>query len=206
MTGTLSPQVRPATADDALALAMIEVESLRATSPALLPPGRPESPSVEERMREWSDWPADHPDDVLLVYDSDDGIDGGNDGGNDGATGSGRDDADTRAVGPVGYVLARCVPWHEMDARVCALHVLPGHRLRGHGRALLHAATTELWARGCGPVGLEVLEHHPVRDWYDAIGGTPVADTVEKVDGTPVRVLVYRWDDARELARRLAVA
>lgn len=198
MTGTLSPQVRPATSDDALALAMIEVESLRATSPALLPPGRQESPSVEERMREWSDWPADHPDDVLLVYDSD--------GGNDGATGSGRDDADTPAVGPVGYVLARCVPWHEMDARVCAMHVLPGHRLRGHGRALLHAATTELWARGCGPVGLEVLEHHPVRAWYDAIGGTPVADTVEEVDGTPVRVLVYRWDDARELARRLAVA
>ena len=203
MTGTVSPQVRPATCDDALALAMIEVESLGATSDALRPPGHQSSPSVEERMREWSDWPADHPDDVLLVYDKD----GGTDGRIDAEAGAGGgDDADVGAGWPVGYVLARCVPWHGMDARVCAMHVLPDHRLRGHGRALLHAATTELWARGCGPVGLEVLEHDPVRDWYDAIGGTPVADAVEDVDGTAVRVLVYRWDDARELARRLAVA
>ena len=76
MTGTVSPQVRPATSDDALALAMIEVESLGATSDALRPPGHQSSPSVEERMREWSDWPADHPDDVLLVYDKDGRTDG----------------------------------------------------------------------------------------------------------------------------------
>jgi GNAT superfamily N-acetyltransferase len=164
-------------------------------------------------MREWSGWPAAHPDDVLLVYDTvggaehraDGRTDDGTDGGTDGGTGSTRDEAGGTA-GRVGYVLARCEPWHEMDARICALHVLPDHRLRGHGRALLHAATTELWARGCGPVGLEVLEHDPVRDWYDAIGGTPVADAVEDVDGTELRVLVYRWDVARELARRLAVA
>jgi GNAT superfamily N-acetyltransferase len=129
----------------------------------------------------WGNWPLEHPDDVLLVSCP--------------RTGAG---------GPVGFVLARCEPWHGMDAQVRALLVLPDHRRQGHGRALLHAAVTELWARGCSSLGLATLDDDPVRAWYDLIGGVPVADQIEVVEGRRLRRIVYRWEDASELARRLA--
>ena len=172
-------QVRPATADDAAALARVQVTSCPAAYLATVPPARGEKLTVEARADRWRLWSTSHPDDVLLVRD-------------------------TALAGTVGFVLARCEPWHEMDAYVQAIHVVPEHRLQGHGRALLHAAATELWARGCGPIGLTTREDDPVRDWYDLIGGVPVADEVDDIGGSAVREVVYRWDLAAELACRLA--
>ena len=183
MTADAPSRVRPATAADAAALAQVQVTSSRTKAP-LHPPGYWEARTIDQSADQWRTWTVEHPDDVLLI-------------------------ATTAADAPVGYVLARCEAWHEMDGRVEALHVLPEHRLQGHGRALLHAATTELWARGCGSVGLAVHKDDPVRAWFDLIGGVPVADEVDdvdevdEVDGRPVRRVVYRWEAAAELARRL---
>lgn len=181
MTGGVFSRVRPATAEDAAALAQVEVTSLLAAPADYFAPGYRERLAVPERTTTWRTWQLEHPDDVLLVSEG-------------------------KADGPVGYVHARCEAWHEMDARVLSLQVLPGHRRHGHGRALLHAAATELWARGCGPIGLATPEHDPVRSWYDVIGGVPVADQAEEVDGWSVRRIVYRFEVAAELARRLAGA
>ena len=178
MTADPPARVRPATPADAAALARVQVTSRRTTSAPLVPAGHREARTVDQCADEWRTWTVEHPDDVLLV-------------------------STTATDDPVGYVLARCEAWHEMDGRVHALQVLPEHRLQGHGRALLHAATTELWARGCGSVGLAVHEDDPIRSWYDLIGGVPVADEIEDVDGQPVRQVVYRWEAAAELARRL---
>jgi GNAT superfamily N-acetyltransferase len=182
---------------DAGALALMQDPS---AGTGLLPPPAPVDPgrlTVAERTALWRTWPLERPDDVLLVTDT--GFDTGTDTGTGTATRpAGR--------GPVGYVLARCERWHAMDARVHALYVLPDHRRQGHGRALLHAAVTELWARGCGPVGLATAEDDPARGWYDLLGGVLVADEVDAVDGRQVRRVVYRWEVASELARRLAPA
>jgi GNAT superfamily N-acetyltransferase len=185
MSPVESARVRPAAPSDAAALARMEADSEAAGLGPLLAPsatGRLTGRTTDaDRAQVWETWPLEHPDDVLLV--------------------SGRDQA---SDGPVGVVLARCEPWHGMDARVHALHVLPEHRRQGHGRALLHAAVTELWARGCSSLGLATLDDDPVRAWYDLIGGVPVADQVDVVAGRDLRRVVYRWEDASELARRLA--
>jgi len=177
VTADAPARVRPATPTDAAGLAQVQVTSSRTTAP-LYPPKYREALTVDQCADRWRTWTVEHPDDVLLL-------------------------STNETDAPVGYVLARCEAWHEMDGRVEALHVLPEHRLQGHGRALLHAATTELWARGCGSVGLAVHEDDPVRAWFDLIGGVPVAEEVDDVDGRPVRRVVYRWEAAAELARRL---
>ncbi len=127
---------------------------------------------------DWGRWLDDRPGDLLLVSEV--------------------------AGEPVGFVLASSERWYQMDGRVHDLQVLPEHRLRGHGRALLRAAVADLGLRGCGPVGLLVEEGNPVRDWYDLIGGVPVDAEVDEIDGWSRRELVYRWEAASELARRLA--
>jgi len=179
-------RVRPAGPADAAALARMEVDA--GGEPAglgpLLGPLSAERPSEADRAERWGIWPLEHPDDVLFVVGPDAGVD--------------------RADGPVGCVLARCEAWHGMDARVHALYVAPEHRRQGHGRALLYAAVTELWARGCSSLGLAAADDDPVRAWYDLIGGVPVADEIDVVDGREIRRVVYRWEDASELARRLA--
>ena len=179
-------RVRPAGPADAAALARMEADA--GSEPAglgpLLGPLSAGRPSEADRAERWGIWPLEHPDDVLFVVGPDTGLD--------------------RGDGPVGCVLARCEAWHGMDARVYALYVAPEHRRQGHGRALLHAAVTELWARGCSSLGLAAADDDPVRAWYDLIGGVPVADEIDVVDGREVRRVVYRWEDASELARRLA--
>ena len=181
-------RVRPAAPSDAAALARMEADDEEIGLEPLL--GLPATGRLAEagRAEVWETWPLDHPDDVLLVCEPD--------------AGSGPDD--DGADDSVGFVLARCEPWHGMDARVYALHVLPEHRRQGYGRALLHAAVTELWARGCSSLGLATLDDDPVRGWYDLIGGVLVADQVDVVGGREVRRVVYRWEDASELSRRLA--
>ena len=181
-------RVRVATTADAGALARLQ-DPDAGTGP--LGPVGQGGRTHAERTARWRTWPLERPDDVLLVADA------GQDPGTGGGPGAGG--------GPVGYVLARCEPWHGMDARVHALFVLPGHRRQGHGRALLHAAVTELWARGCGPLGLATAEDDPARGWYDLLGGVLVADEIELVQGRQLRRVVYRWEAASELAHRLAV-
>lgn len=187
MSARVAVRVRVATTADAGALARMHDAGPGTGSPSLLDPVGPHRLTVEERTARWRTWPLERPDDVLLLADT----------GTSAWPGSGR--------GPVGYVLARCELWHDMDARVHALYVLPEHRRQGSGRALLNAAVTELWARGCGPLGLATAEDDPVRAWYDLLGGVLVADEIDVVDGRHSRRVVYRWEDAAELAHRLAV-
>lgn len=187
MSARAAVRVRVATTADAGALARMQDASPDAGPAAPLGPVDPSRLTVAERTAMWRTWPLERPDDVLLVADT------------GSATGAGPDSG----RGPVGCVLARCEVWHGMDARVHALYVLPEHRRRGYGRALLHAAVTELWARGCGSLGLATAEDDPVRAWYDLLGGVLVADEIDVVDGRHVRRVVYRWEDASELAARL---
>ena len=128
---------------------------------------------------DWRRWLDDRSSDVLLVCEA-------------------------APAGPVGFVLASRSRWYGMDGRFHDLQVLPEHRRRGHGRLLLHGAAAELAALGCGPVGLLVEEGNPVRAWYDHLGGVPVDDEVTELGGWTRRELVYRWEVAAELARRLA--
>lgn len=103
----------------------------------------------------------------------------------------------------VGYVLARRHDFHGADGEVMAMHVLPEHRGRGHGRELLAAAVRELQSSGCSSVGLSTLEANPIREWYEALGGEPVNVTQDDIDGWIVREVVYRWDNPAQLLSRL---
>lgn len=177
-TGTVAARVRPATAEDAGALAMVQVASFRSAYQQLFPPGHWDALTVETQTGAWRRWLAGRPETDVLVLD-----------------GSG--------PGLIGFAIACRESWFGMDGVVHSLHVLPLHRGYGYGRALLCAAVTALMRLGCQPIGLSTHEDNPVRSWYDEIGGVVVDEEIGEAGGHRVREVVYRWDDAAVLSHRL---
>lgn len=168
--------VRPFTVADAPAVAAVQVGTRRLDHAPHVPPGFWDGVTVEAQTGDWRPWPAQYPDDLLLVAE----------------------DAGEIA----GYVLARCGPSHGTDAEVMALPVRPASRGQGHGRALLRAAVEDVQAAGARSVGLATLEGNPVRAWYGVLGGREVATREDDVDGWPVREVV--WPDPGALLAALA--
>jgi GNAT superfamily N-acetyltransferase len=58
------------------------------------------------------------------------------------------------------------------------LFVEPGHRGRGHGKALLRAVARLALERGCGRVGWSVLNwNEPAARFYRSLGAVPVGES-----------------------------
>ncbi|WP_323675751.1 N-acetyltransferase [Halorubellus sp. PRR65] len=93
---------------------------------------------------------------------------------------------DARGGQPVGYV-------HAYDTGyVAELAVAPGHRGRGHGRALLSRCLAELRARGVDRAELEVAaDNDRARSLYESLGFTVAErrpDRYETGDGLRMTV------------------
>ncbi len=77
-----------------------------------------------------------------------------------------------------------------------SLHVLPGHRGRGLGSALLRSTAAHVSSRGCGRLSLHVVEGNVrARRLYERLGGR-LAGLVDAdwANGAAVEA-VYVWDD-----------
>lgn len=77
----------------------------------------------------------------------------------------------------VGYLLCVLVYSFEhggLMAEIDELFIRPEYRRRGAGQALLTAARTQLAARGCGALQLQVADDNPgAQDFYARLGFRP---------------------------------
>ena len=81
------------------------------------------------------------------------------------------------------------------DGEVYTLYVVPDHQGAGHGRRLLGALLSALWAAGCRSALVWVLAGNPARFFYEAMGGTLIATREEPFHGVVLSECAYGWPD-----------
>jgi len=149
-------KIRPATADDAAALARIQVHSYRSAYAGLMPVDYLAHFSLEEQEQDWRDLLAEPTGDILLVAETGDGE-------------------------IAGYALGRPGPVDELpagayDAELIALHVRRALHRQGIGRALVRAMARGLHEQGCTALALFVLAGNPACAFYERLGGQRVGE------------------------------
>jgi ribosomal protein S18 acetylase RimI-like enzyme len=149
-------KIRPATADDAAALARIQVHSYRTAYAGLMPADYLAHFRLEEQEQDWRDLQAEPTGDILLVAETDDGE-------------------------IAGYALGRPGPVDELPAGACdaellSLHVRRALHRQGIGRALVRAMARALHEQGCTSLALFVLVGNPACAFYERLGGQCVGE------------------------------
>lgn len=178
-------RVRPATPDDAPAIADIHVRGWRAAYRGLVPDAVLDGLSLERRTAGWRgtierqgrDIAADPPmaADRTSIVETDDGIVGF------ASYGPGRDES---APAPAG------------SGEVHAIYLAPEARGRGYGRTLFARVLTDLKARDFDPIVVWVFEANEVaRRFYEAAGfhADGARFTID-FDGVPIDEIRYRFD------------
>ncbi len=168
--------VRAARAEDAAALAQIQVDSYRTAYAGLLPAEYLAHFTYAEQTQDWLDLLAGPGTDLLMVAE--------------------------RADELIGYVLGRAGPtlWPTYDAEIVALHVRRAEQRQGVGRRLLAVLAGELRQAGCTAAVLSVLEGNSARAFYHRLGGIELGrQQVELGDDHTAVEIVYGWSDIAAL-------
>jgi ribosomal protein S18 acetylase RimI-like enzyme len=166
-------EIRPATAEDAAAIADLHQRSWRSAYRGLLPDSYLDGPAGDRLAAQWSTaFGRDEPRRVILVAMAPDGI--------------------------AGFVAAW--PKAPEKALIDNLHVAPGRRGGGLGRRLLGEAAAELRRQGFRAAFLEVIEgNHGARGFYRRLGGREGELFVEPIGGHPTPLVPVTWDDLAAL-------
>lgn len=165
--------IRPAVKADSAWLAHIQVDSYRAAYAGILPEEYLAAFSYAEQEQDWRDWPVNHPQDLLLVAET-----------------------ETRQV--VGYALARpgLTKLPPYDGELLAMHIRSDHQRQGIGRAMFVEAARLLHSLGCKSLLVWVLDKNlPAIQFYERMGGNPVARQVIELENggeNPVE-LAFGW-------------
>lgn len=168
--------LRPATADDAFAVATVHVAAWRETYRGLVPDALLDGLSVERRADIWARGA-----ERVTLAEGPDGLAGFV------ATGP-QEDEGLRQAGYGGEVLA--------------LYVLRRHQRQGIGRRLLAAAATALDQSGLEGAALWVLATNtPARDFYAALGAETVGERTEVHAGASLLEVACGWCDLSALTR-----
>ena len=186
--------IRPATAQDAAAIAQIYVDAWRSSYAAILPHRVLLGLSYERQTREWS-WVIGHRADVqpVIVAEADGGVVGF---------------ASFGAARPAGCPASGRFAG-EPDAtigEIYTLYVQPEFQERGIGRRLLAAAFAAMAGKGCGRGFLWVLRDNPSRYFYERAGGVMVAERQEQLWGCAVEQICYAWPDLAQAIEPSALA
>ena len=172
----MDPLIRPATPEDAAAIASVHVQSWQETYAGLIPPDfLAHMTSAEMRERRAASWRAtiDQAREAVRVAEQGGGL------------------VAFASVGP-----ARDHPGY--GAELMCLYSLARVQGRGTGRALLHAAAQDAWASGARNLALWVLDVNPTRAWYARQGAREAG---EKRDGE-LREIRMVWDELTALLVR----
>jgi len=168
-------RIRPATAQDAAALALIQVNSYRTAYAGLMPADYLAHFTLEEQEQDWRDLLAEPAGDILLVAETDGGE-------------------------IAGYALGRPGPVElpyagAYDAELVALHVRRALQKQGVGRALVRAVARALHGQGCTSLVLFVLTGNPACAFYERLGGQLVGEKRWMMDEFDFEVVeaAYGW-------------
>jgi GNAT superfamily N-acetyltransferase len=158
-----SVRVRAATADDADAIASVQVRSWQAAYRGLMPDEVLEGLTVERRVEVWRSLAAGRPKESVLVLEGDGGIEG----------------------------FAHVCAGRDADAdagtgEVSSIYLLPAAWGKGRGRALMEAAVGRLSAEGYHTATLWVLvSNDRARRFYETAGWS--CDGTEKTERVGAR-------------------
>ena len=183
-------KIRPATAQDAAALAQIQVNSYRTAYAGLMPADYLARFTLEEQEQDWRNLLAQPTGDVLLVAETDRGEIAG------------------YAVGRPGPVEVPALQAGKellagaYDAEMVSLHVRQTLQKRGIGRALVRSMAQALRSQGCTSLALFVLAGNPACKFYERLGGQCVGEkrwTMDEFDFEVVET-AYGWPEIAALS------
>lgn len=166
--------IRPATPEDAPALARVHVLSWQETYPGQMPPAflerMTDGAALERRTANWARITAEPGQTVLLAE---------------------------REEAVVAFASAGPAQDHPgVDGELYALYALRAVHGNGVGRALLRAAARELRAQDRRALALWVLDVNPTRGWYLRQGAREAGEkTVPLPEGGELREVRMVWDD-----------
>lgn len=168
--------VRPATTDDARAIAHVQVATWQSAYRGIVADDFLASLSEDDRTLRWSEI-LQQPEQATFV-------------------------AEAEAAGVVGFVNGG--PQREVQQKdfgeLYAIYVLPQWHKQGIGRQLVAAFSHWLVESGFATMTLWVLSANPHRSFYERLGGTVVGKKDVPMGVQTFEVLAYAWDDLRPLA------
>ena len=169
--------IRPATADDAAAVAHVHVSSWRSTYRGLMPDAVLDSLSVERRAEFWRGVIQRAKTQFVFVVEDED-----------------------RIVGLVnGGLEQEADPYYT--AELYALYLLEDYQGRGYGKALFRATVKTFVERGHAAMLLWVLSSNPSRGFYEAQGGRYLKTKPLELGGVTLTEVAYGWNDLPSLVR-----
>jgi GNAT superfamily N-acetyltransferase len=166
--------IRAATADDAIAIAHVHVESWRTTYARIVPDEYLAGLDEVLRVKLWSEWLSG--DTAVLVAE--------------------------RAKRVIGFAHAGKIrePLERCDAELYSLYLLREFQGRGVGSGLLKAMSSVLAERGFRSLAVWVLERNPSRSFYERHGGKLTTSKVIEIGGARLMEVAYRWPELKSLA------
>lgn len=88
------------------------------------------------------------------------------------------------------------------DSEIYAIYLAPGHERRGLGARLVYTTASYLRAAGAGGVLIWALAQNPNRGFYEALGGVVVAEQLLTIGGRALREVGYGWAALDDLIAR----
>ncbi|SIO03894.1 Ribosomal protein S18 acetylase RimI [Vannielia litorea] len=173
----MTAAIRPATRDDAPALAEAQVAAWHATYPGMVPPPMLEAMTVARRAPLWVRI-LEAGQSVTLV---------------------------SEAGGLTGFVSvgAQRTERHKATyaGEIYALYIHPEAQGQGHGAALMRAGAARLRAAGHGAASLWVMSGNArARRFYEHLGGALLEEQTVPVEGGSFDEVAYGWRDLSPLA------
>jgi ribosomal protein S18 acetylase RimI-like enzyme len=168
---------REATRDDIPGIARVHMDSWRATYPGIVPDSYLDSLTYESWVARWqNEFPSPESDSFVYVAEVDGAI--------------------------VGF--ARGGPARQslpgFDGELYSIHVAPGHKGKGLGRALIRAVARRLRERGVTTMMLWMFrDNTPARRFYESLGGEVVGEKTFELVGETMYDVSYGWRDVTTL-------
>jgi ribosomal protein S18 acetylase RimI-like enzyme len=176
-------KLRPATPDDAPALARIHIAGLAAAYGGLVPQEFLDTLNLSERTDNWTTWLSSGETTAIIAHD-----DAGN------------------PAGFIGFGKLRTAPPGMSPVRptytseIYALYILPDYWRLGLGRELMTAAALALRDRKQKSLCLWVLEKNPrAVPFYKALGGQKCGTKMVEIGGRTVPEIAFGWRDTAVL-------
>ncbi len=165
---------RHASAGDALQIAVVHIDSWRATYAGMVDPEVLASFSYDTRAERWKEWIAEKKTSIIVAE-------------------SGR-----RIVG-----FCRSGPARDMDPRftseIYALYILKNCQQRGIGRELLRLSARQLLADGFNSTMTWVLADNPARKFYEKLGGRLTGERAITIGLSDLEEVSYGWTELERL-------
>lgn len=159
--------IRPATTDDAAAIAHVHVESWRTTYKGMMPQAYLDGLSVNERAGQWREW-LTLPYPVFVA------------------------EINAEIVGFAGGGAIR-EPLLDYDAELFAIYLLKEAQGKGTGTALLRTIGAELTKRNLRSMVAWVVKDNSSGEFYRKSGAVPLSSKEIEIGGATIPVIAYGW-------------